>query len=59
MRPDPPFDQEACVAEALVVTFSCRSCGNQFKHESPTFSLNLPEIRCPVCLWSPQEAVKR
>lgn len=42
----------------MVVTFTCRSCGTEFKHESPDFSLKLKEISCPVCFWSPQESVK-
>lgn len=43
----------------MVVTFTCKSCGNQFKHETPDMTLRLPEISCPVCLWSPQESVKK
>ncbi|HEY9856358.1 MAG TPA: hypothetical protein V6D05_11505 [Stenomitos sp.] len=47
------------MAEAMVVTFTCRSCGNSFSHESRDFSLKLAEIQCPVCLWSPQERLKK
>lgn len=43
----------------MVVTFTCKSCGNQFTHESRDMTLKLTEISCPVCLWSPQESVKK
>lgn len=47
------------MANPIVVTFTCRSCGNEFQHKSRDLTLQLPEIQCPVCLWSPIETVER
>lgn len=43
------------MAEAILVTFTCRSCGHQFQHQSPDFTLKLKDIQCPECFWSPSE----
>lgn len=55
----PSWLEEAFVADTMVVTFTCRSCGAPFTHEAQDLTLKLPEIKCPVCFWSPQESVKK
>ena len=45
-------------SDVLVLTFTCKKCGTPFKVESPDLRVNVHQINCPACSWSPSQVVR-